>query len=105
MLANLHRTTLAASLTLLFTGFTTAALAANPQAVTDVGVAATSQAVNVTLVLKLHNQAALAQYIQDTVTPGSPHYQQFLSTSSSPASMARQMQKLPRHRHSCRSMA
>ena len=81
MLANLHRTTLAASLTLLLTGFTTAALAANPQAVTDVGVAATSQPVNVTLVLKLHNQAALAQYIQDTVTPGSPRYQQFLSTS------------------------
>jgi kumamolisin len=81
MLANLHRTTLAASLTLLFTGFTTAALAANPQAVTDVGVAATSQPVNVTLVLKLHNQADLAQYIQDTVTPGNPHFQQFISTS------------------------
>jgi subtilase family serine protease len=81
MLATLNRTTLAASLTLLLTGFTTAALAANPQTVTDAGVAANSQPVNVTLVLKLHNQAALAQYIQDTVTPGSPHYQQFLSTS------------------------
>ncbi|GAB2534156.1 S53 family peptidase [Rhodanobacter koreensis] len=81
MLAQLHRTTLATSLALLLTGFSTASLAATPQTSIDAGMAATSQPVHVTLILRLHNSAALEQYIQQTVTPSSPHYHQFLSTS------------------------
>lgn len=80
MLANIHRTTLAASLTLALASFATVAVAANVRPNVDMGVAVTSQPTNVTLILKLHNQAALEQYIQQTVTPGSPHYHQFLST-------------------------
>ena len=81
MLAHLHRTTLATSLTLLLTGLSTASLAASPQTNIDMGMATVSQPAHVTLVLQLHNQAALESYIQQTVTPGSPHFQQFLSTS------------------------
>jgi subtilase family serine protease len=81
MHTNLHRKALAASLTLLLTGLSTASLAAAPQTVTDLGATASNQPVNVTLVLQLHNQAALEDYIQRTVTPGDPLYHQFLTTS------------------------
>ena len=80
MLGNLHHKALAASLTLILTGFSPLALAANAQPNVDMGLAATSQPTQVTLVLKLHNQPALERYIRDTVTPGSPHFRQFLST-------------------------
>ena len=80
MLGNLHHKALAASLTLILTGFSPLALAANAQPNVDMGLAATSQPTRVTLVLKLHNQPALERYIRDTVTPGSPHFRQFLST-------------------------
>ena len=81
MLGNLHRRTLTTSLVLALAGLSTTAAAAHLQANIDIGKAASSQPSNVTLVLKLHNQAALEQYIQDTITPGSTHFQQFLSTS------------------------
>lgn len=81
MLTNLHRKALAASLTLLLAGLSTATWAANPQAVTDLGSTAGNQTTQVTLVLKLHNQAALENFIQHTVTPGDPLYHQFLSTA------------------------
>ena len=81
MHTNLQRKALATSLTLLLTGLSTASLAATAQAVTDLGATAKSQPVNVTLVLKLHNQAALEDYIKRTVTLGDPLYHQFLTTS------------------------
>jgi subtilase family serine protease len=81
MRTDFHRKTLAVSLALLLAGFTTVSLADSPQADTDVGVAPSNQLVHVTLTLKLHNRAALEKYVQQTVTPGSAHFQQFLSTS------------------------
>ena len=81
MHANIRRKTIAASLTLALAGFAAAALAGNVKPAVDMGVATSNQPVKVTLVLQLHNQAALESYIQQTVTPGSPHFQQFLSTS------------------------
>ena len=81
MIRHFRRTTLATSLAITLTGFSGASLAANVHTDTDVGLASGTQTSTVTVVLKLHNQAALEQYIQDTVTPGSSHFQQFLSTS------------------------
>ncbi|WP_266168527.1 S53 family peptidase [Dyella subtropica] len=81
MLANLHRKTLAASLTLWLACLAAPAMADNARPNTDMGLATASQPANVTLVLKLHNQAELESYIQDTVTPGSAHFHQFLTTS------------------------
>ena len=81
MLAHLNRTTLATSLALLLAGFSAVSPAATPQTSIDMGLATPSQSVHVTLILKLHNTAALEQYIQQTVTPSDPHYRQFLSTS------------------------
>jgi len=81
MLAKLHRKTLAASLTLLFATVSTASFAAGTKPAADLGAASADQKVNVTLVLKLHNQAQLEQYIQQTVTPGHPNFRRFLSTA------------------------
>ncbi|WP_430391213.1 S53 family peptidase [Dyella sp. 20L07] len=76
----LHRKTLATSLALLLGGLSTASLAANGAAPADLGASNASQTVTVTLVLKLHNQAALEDYVQHTVTSGDPLYHQFLTT-------------------------
>jgi kumamolisin len=81
MLGKLHRKSLPLSLGLLLAGITTGAMAANTTPDVDAGAAPANQNVQVTLVLKLHNQAALEDYIKQTVTPGSEHYQQFLTTS------------------------
>jgi kumamolisin len=81
MLATLHRKSLPLSLGLLLTGITTGAIAANATPAVDAGAAPANQNVQVTLVLKLRNEAALEDYIKQTVTPGSAHYQQFLTTS------------------------
>ena len=81
MFAQLHRKSLSLSLGLLLTGATAGAWAANAVPAVDAGVAPASQTVQVTLVLKLRNQAALENYIKQTVTPGSSNYQQFLTTS------------------------
>jgi kumamolisin len=81
MLATLHRKSLPLSLGLLLAGITTGAVAANATPDIDTGAAPASQNVQVTLILKLHNQAALEDYIKQTVTPNSAHYQQFLTTS------------------------
>ncbi|KRE88667.1 peptidase S53 [Frateuria sp. Soil773] len=80
MLATSHRKTLAASLALILAGVVPASWAGGLQRNTDMGLAATGQRATVTLVLRLHDQAALESYIRQTVTPGSPHYHQFLST-------------------------
>lgn len=81
MFAKLHRKSLPLSLGLLLAGLSTGALAASPTPAVDAGVAPATQNVQVTLVLKLRNEAALEDYIKQTVTPGSAHYQQFLTTS------------------------
>jgi len=81
MIRHFRRTTLATSLAITLASFSGASLAANAHTDTDVGLASGTQTSTVTVVLKLHNHAALEQYIQDTVTPGSSHFQQFLSTS------------------------
>lgn len=77
----LHRKSLSISLGLLLTGASAGTWAANATPAVDAGMAPTNQTVNVTLFLKLHNETALEDYIRQTVTPGSAHYQQFLSTS------------------------
>jgi kumamolisin len=46
---------------------------------TDLGPSAASQVINATVVLKIHNQADLEKYIQDTVTPGNSRYHKYLS--------------------------
>jgi len=81
MLTNLHRKPLAASLALLLCGFATTSFAAGGSAPTDLGASNPGQTVNVTLVLGLHNQNALEQYIYSTVTQGNPSYHRFLTTA------------------------
>ena len=81
MRTDIHRKLLAGSLALLLAGVTTASLADSPQADTDVGTAPSSQLLHVTLMLKLRNQEALQQYVQQTATPGNRNFQQFLTTS------------------------
>jgi kumamolisin len=81
MFAKLHRKSLPLSLGLLLTGLSTGAMAANATPAVDAGAAPANQNVQVTLVLKLRNQATLEDYIKQTVTPGSAHYQQFLTTA------------------------
>lgn len=81
MFAKLHRKSLPLSLGLLLAGLSTGAMAANATPAVDTGAAPANQNVQVSLVLKLRNQAALEDYIRQTVTPGGAHYQQFLTTS------------------------
>ena len=81
MFAKLHRKSLSLSLGLVLAGISAGTLAADVKPAVDAGAAPSSQAVHVTLFLKLHNEAALEDYIRQTVTPGSAHYQQFLTTS------------------------
>ncbi|WP_233841192.1 S53 family peptidase [Dyella sp. 2HG41-7] len=81
MFSKLHRKSLSLSLSVLLTGASAGAWAAKATPAVDAGMAPTNQTAHVTLILKLHNQAALEDYIRQTVTPGSEHYQQFLTTS------------------------
>jgi subtilase family serine protease len=81
MNSKLHRTALAASLALILSGLATLASAADTLPSTDMGAASNTQATTVTLMLRLHNQDALEQYIQDTVTPGNRNFQKFISTA------------------------
>ncbi|RDS84604.1 peptidase S53 [Dyella monticola] len=81
MFATLHRKSLSMSLGVLLAGASACTWAASTTAAVDAGAAPANQTAQVTLILKLHNQAALEDYIRQTVTPGSAHYQQFLSTS------------------------
>jgi kumamolisin len=81
MFAKLHRKSLPLSLGLLLAGLSTGAIAANATPAVDAGAVPANQPVQVTLFMKLRNEAALEHYIKQTVTPGSAHYQQFLTTS------------------------
>ena len=78
MLAKLHQKALAASLALLFAGAASAAQAAKPAV--DMGLAATSQTANATLILKLRHEDQLENLIRQTVTPGNPNFHRFLTT-------------------------
>ena len=78
MLAKLNQKALAASLALLFAGAASAAQGAQPAV--DLGLAASSQPANATLILKLRNEAQLENLIRQTVTPGNPNYHRFLTT-------------------------
>ncbi len=81
MFVKLHRKSLAGCLALLFAGAGGAACAADMHPRIDMGMATSSQPIHVTLILKLRNEAALEDYIRQTITPGSPHYRQFLGTA------------------------
>src|SRR6185503_2809420 len=81
MFAKLHYKSLAGCLALLLAGVGTAAWAADVRPNVDMGLAASSQPVHVTLILKLRHEAALEDYIRQTITPGSAHYRQFLGTA------------------------
>jgi len=77
----LHRKSLSLSLSVLLAGASAGAWAASATPAVDAGTAPANQTAHVTLILKLHNEAALENYVRQTVTPGSAHYQQFLTTS------------------------
>ncbi|MGZ4134994.1 MAG: S53 family peptidase [Tumebacillaceae bacterium] len=47
----------------------------------DLGPSAASETITATFVLKIHNEQDLANYIQETVTPGSSHYHKYLSVN------------------------
>lgn len=104
MSVKLHRKSLTCCLALLLAGAAGTTLAADVRPSIDMGVANSSQPVRVTLILKLRNEAALQDYIRQTVMPGSAHYQQFLSTSdfaskygASNADIARVLAYLKQH--------
>jgi len=78
MLAKLHQKALAASLALLFAGAASAAQTAKPAV--DMGLAATNQTANATLILKLRHEDQLENLIRQTVTPGNPNFHRFLTT-------------------------
>ncbi len=81
MLKNLRRKSLAASLALLLCGFTTVSFADGGSTPADLGASNPNQTVDVTLVLGLHDQHSLEQYIYGTVTRGSPDFHRFLTTA------------------------
>ncbi|RDI97624.1 peptidase S53 [Dyella solisilvae] len=81
MHSTLHRKLLTASLAVLLASVSAGSIAADIKPAVDTGTANNAQVINVTLVLRLHNQAQLEDYIQQTVTPGSPNYRNFLSVS------------------------
>ncbi len=80
MLKNLHRKALATSVALLLCGVATVSFAADGRPA-DLGASNPAQTVNVTLVLGLHNQAALEKYVYSTVTRGNPAFHRFLTTA------------------------
>lgn len=81
MHAKLHRKSIATALAVMLAGVATSATGSGLQADVDNGLAATSQNVTVSLVLKLRHEAALEDYIRQTSTPGSRNFQKFLSTA------------------------
>jgi subtilase family serine protease len=112
MFVKLQRKSLAGCLALLLAGAGGTALAADARPSIDMGVATSAQPVHVTLMLKLRNEAALQDYIRQTITPGSAHYRQFLSTDefasrygASDADIARVQAFLRRHGLSGRVLA
>lgn len=80
MHTNLHRKALASSVALLLCGFSTFVFAADGRPV-DLGATNPDQKVDVTLVMGLHNQAALEKQVYATVTRGNREFHQFLTTA------------------------
>lgn len=81
MRTDIQRKLLAGTLAMLLGGISTATLADNLQADTDMGTAPSSQLMHVTLMLKLRHEAQLQQFVRQTASPGSANFQHFLSTS------------------------
>ncbi|MFC5743804.1 S53 family peptidase [Dyella tabacisoli] len=81
MFTQLHRKSLTTALALLLCGVAGTSAARDVRPALDMGTANTAQTVNVTLVLNLHHQEALENYVYRTVTPGDPAYHKFLSTA------------------------
>ena len=80
MSATLRCKPLVLSLGLLLAGAGAKTWAVELAPATDAGMTSASKPANVTLFLKLRNEAALESYVRQTVTPGSAHYLQFLTT-------------------------
>jgi subtilase family serine protease len=80
MLKNLHRKALATSMALMLCGIATVTFAADGRPA-DLGASNPAQMMNVTLVLGVHDQAALEKYVYSTVTRGSPAFHRFLTTA------------------------
>ncbi|MFC5435970.1 protease pro-enzyme activation domain-containing protein [Rhodanobacter umsongensis] len=80
MLKNLHRKALATSVALMLCGIATVTFAADGRPA-DLGASNPAQVMNVTLVLGVHDQAALEKYVYSTVTRGNPAFHRFLTTA------------------------
>jgi kumamolisin len=80
MLKNLHRKALATSVALMLCGIATVTFAADGRPA-DLGASDPAQTMNVTLVLGVHDQAALEKYVYSTVTRGNPAFHRFLTTA------------------------
>jgi kumamolisin len=80
MLKNLHRKALATSVALMLCGIATPSLAADGHPA-DLGASNPAQAMNVTLVLGVHDQTGLENYVYSTVTRGNPAFHRFLTTA------------------------
>ncbi len=80
MLKNLHRKALATSVALMLCGIATVTFAADGRPA-DLGASNPAQTMNVTLVLGVHDQAALEKYVYSTVTRGHPNFHRFLTTA------------------------
>lgn len=81
MSVNIHRKSLAAALAVVLATAAGSATGAGLQAATDQGLAPTDQNVTVSLVLRMRNERDLETYVQQTATPGSAHFQKFLTTA------------------------
>ncbi|MEP7186025.1 MAG: S53 family peptidase [Rhodanobacter sp.] len=81
MLVNVRQKSLVTAVVIVLAGFASSASGSGLQTATDQGLAPTDQNVTVSLVLRLRNQAALESYIQQTVTPSSSNFQNFITTA------------------------
>ncbi len=79
MKSKLRRAALAAALTCSVGAAQAAGSAVQPQ---DLGATPGATQLTVSIVLKIQNINQLEQYVAGTVSPGSPFYQQFLSSAS-----------------------
>ncbi len=77
----LHRKSLAVALSVMLAGVATSATATGLQATVDHGLAPTDQNVTVSLVLRLRHEAELENRVRQSATPGSAHFQKFLTTA------------------------
>lgn len=81
MPAKFHPRLLAASLALVLATGMSPVIAGDMHPSVDMGLTAGNQPTSVVLMLGLRDEAGLENYIQQTVTPGSPNFQKFLTTA------------------------